>query len=287
MNKNNRIRVGIQMFNLIKGGDWEQVREEKDAEKLLAELAAAGIDGIEWCNFQFNIVDLDLPALKSTMDQLGLETCSIHFHKFGDTDLETESKKAVERCRIFQTDRLIFAFSLPTMFGIEPDEKGNYTPEQIDAWAAETDRILDLLRKAAEGTGIKILYHNHNTEMLKGSDGRYFLDMIHPDGLETDVYWIAKGLDGKVSSALEFIRSRREQVALFHMKDGLDGSLHTGEMCGWGKGTYPLQTIADTAKELGLTWVVMENDEPKNFGTTGLEDARESAAYAAEHIDLS
>lgn len=286
MKSGDRIRLGIQMFNFFAGGDWEHIKTQEDAEQLLSKLAEAGYDGVEWLNFSFQGKDLDISGLKQKMDELGLETCSLHFHYQNAETLEEDCRIAAERCLLLGTDKLIFAFSLPTMFGIQPDEKGNYTPQQIDEWASCTDHVLSVLQDACKKTGIKVLYHNHNTEFLKGTDGRYFLDMIHPEGLEPDVYWISKGLDGKVSSALDYIRNYDGKIMLLHMKDGMDGSVHTGEMCGWGKGTYPLQKIVDCAKELNLPWVVLENDAPNNFGTSGLEDALECAEYAAKHIDL-
>lgn len=287
MEKKNRIKLGIQMYNFIKGGDWEQIRTQKDAEDLLSQLKAAGYDGVEWFNLQFNDGLLDLPALKQHMDALGLETSSLHVHYSDPANWEQDCRIAVQRCQIFDCRAIIFAFSLPDIFGIKPGEDGSYTPAQIDQWAQEIDRVLEVMKSAAAGTGIRILYHNHNTELLKGTAGAYLLDMIHPDAHELDVYWIAKGLDGKVSSALEYVRGHKDNTAILHLKDGLDGSVVTGEMCGWGKGTYPLQDVIDCGKELGVSWLIAENDEPKNFGTSGLEDARESAAYAMAHLDFA
>ncbi|MBQ9030075.1 MAG: sugar phosphate isomerase/epimerase [Parasporobacterium sp.] len=286
MNTNDRIKLGIQMFNFLPGGDWEQLSSQEEVEELLSQIAAAGYDGVEWCNFLFREDFPDLISIKKKMDTLGLETVSLHFHLNPSEPTEETARTAVKRCRLLGTDKLIFAYSLPTMFGIEPDGDGRYTPEQIDDWAVQADQVLSVLKNACEGTGINVLYHNHKPEFLTGTQGRYFMDLIHPHGLEPDVYWVSKGLDGKVSSALDYIRIRRKDVALLHVKDGLNGSVFTGEMCGWGKGTFPLQTIVDCAKELDLDWIVIENDAPKNFGTSGLEDARESAAYAAAQINF-
>ena len=300
MENEKRIKVALQMFNLVAGGDWSEVHAFADLEHLLRELAAAGYDGVEWCNFQFENKDLELPAVKTLMDELELQTCGYHFHytspKAHDApplpagehpaSLQELCQTAVNRCHLLGCDKIIFAYSMPSTFGMDPDENGVYTPAQIDAWVREADLVLAALKEAAHPAGIQVLYHNHNAELLTGTDGSCFLDNIHADALETDVYWIAKGLDGKASSALDFIRQRRSLVQLFHMKDGLNGSLVTNEMCGWGKGTYPLQEILNCAKELDLSWVVLENDAPKNFGTSGLQDAMESAVYFKTHLDL-
>ena len=121
MKSGDRIRLGIQMFNFFAGGDWEHIKTQDDAEQLLSKLAEAGYDGVEWLNFSFQGKDLDISGLKQKMDELGLQTCSLHFHYNNAETLEEDCRTAAERCVLLGTDKLIFAFSLPTMFGIDPD----------------------------------------------------------------------------------------------------------------------------------------------------------------------
>jgi len=296
MKKNNKkINLSIQMFNFIAGGDWDQVKSMQDVENLLARIADAGYDGVEWCNFMLFGEYMDIAELKKIMDKLGLKTSGYHFHYWNTDSLEEDCKVAAQRCQTLGSKYLIYAMSNPASFGIgqneenekenekvkwKGDEKTVYTPEQIDEWIVQADRIIAELKKACEGTGIEVLYHNHAEEFLKGSDGRYFMDSIASDANEVDVYWVAKGTDGKVSTALDYVRSRKDHIRILHMKDGLNGSVFQGEMCGWGKGTFPLSDIVDCACECGFEWIVIENDAPQNFGTTGIEDAVESAAVA-------
>ena len=230
------------------------------------------------------------------MDELDLQTCGLHFHFRSADTLEQDCETAVLRCQILKSPCLIFALSVPRMFGIEPDKKEAenpykepeefYRPEHIDAWICKAGQVIGAMQSACAGMGIQVLYHNHAMEMQKGSDGRRFLDAISPDGREVDVYWAAKGLDGKVSTALEYVWENRDQIRMLHVKDGLNGSIFQNEMCGWGKGTYPIQDIIDCAKKIGISWVIAENDAPNNFGTTGLEDALQTAAYVRQHIRL-
>ena len=289
------IKLGIQMFNFLAGDDWMGISSMEEVAALLEGIKKAGFDGVEWCNFMLNGPYMDLDLLKGKMDELGLATCGLHFHFQKDT-LEEDCREAVRRCKILQCPYLIFAASTPQTFGIEPDEKEPpmpymkpelvYTPEHIDAWVREMDRVLEVMKAVCAGTGIQVLYHNHADELRKGSDGKYFFDAIAVDGKEVDVYWVAKGLDGKVATALDYVREQKDTVRLLHLKDGLNGSIFPDEMCGWGKGTYPIQAEIDCAKELGLSWVVYENDAPKNFGTTGLEDAFQTGKYAREQLKL-
>ena len=295
--KTKNIRLGIQMFNFVMGGDWGAIASMEDVKSLLKKIRDAGFDGVEWCSFMLDGEYMDVQLLRETMDALGLETCGMHFHYQTAETLEEDCRRAVQRCRILGSPYLIFAYSIPQTFAIEPAKTEQadphaqpvpvFDPEQIDEWIREADRVIAVMKEFCRDSGIKVLYHNHADELRKGSDGRRFLESITPDGLETDVYWVAKGLDGKAASALDYIWEHKEKVCLFHLKDGLDGSVFSGEMCGWGKGTYPLQKIIDCAAELGLTWVVSENDAPKNFGTSGIEDAAQTGCYAREHLRLS
>ena len=283
-----QIKMGLQMYNFVAGGDWEQVKSLDDVEEVLTQIADAGYDGVEWCNFQLDGDYMDVEAVKDIMDSLGLETCGMHFH-FGSADtLEADAKQVVERSLVLGTDNLIFAYSTPSVFGIEPDENGEWTPEQLDEWADDINQVIDALQDAAEGTGMKVLYHNHNTEFLQGSNGEYINDMVTSDGKELDVYWASKGMDGKVSTALEYVNNNIDNVYLLHVKDGLDGSVYTGEMCGWGKGTFDIQSIVDVARTSDtIEWVIVENDAPYNFNTLAIDDAVQSANYAKKNIDFT
>lgn len=275
------------MYNLRVGGDWGNMQSQEDLDAALTQLADAGYEGVEWFNTALNDEFVDLEATRATMDELGLESIGMHYH-YNSEDLEGSAEEVVERCKTLDCKNLIFAYSVPATFGIEPDEEGNYTAEQVDEWVEEINRVIDALEAAAEGTDIRVLYHNHATEMLTGTEGEYALDMIDTEGTEVDVYWTSKGLAGSVDAALDYIKGNADNIYFLHMKDGLAGSAVTGEMCGWGKGTFNLQEIVDVAKECpNVDWVVVENDNPNNFGTTGMEDAIQSAEWAKENIDFS
>ena len=111
--------------------------------------------------------------------------------------------------------------------------------------------------------------------------------MFEAEGKEVDVYWVSKGIDGKVATALEYVKANIHTVYLLHVKDGLEGSIHTGQMCGWGKGTYNIQSIVDVARSSEkINQIVIENDAPANFLMSALQDAEESAAVLKK-MDLS
>lgn len=281
------VKLGIQMYNFVVGGDWVNLDSQEGVDELLREIADAGYEGVEWCNFQL-AGDLDLEETKKVMDEVGLETIGMHFHYGTEETLVDNIDTCIERMNYLGTDKLIFAYSTPATFGIEADEDGNWTPEQIDEWADKIQGVLDTMKQETEGTDIKVTYHNHATEMQTGTEGEKVFDMIKPDAKEVDVYWTSKGLDGKVQTALDYVKEHDDEVYLLHVKDGMEGSTHTGEMCGWGKGTYDLQSIVDAAKaSSNIDWVIVENDSPASFGLSGIEDAMESAEWAHSNIDFA
>ena len=277
------VKFTLQSYNFVVGGDLSD--EGFSLIDTFGALAAAGYEGLEWCGF-FNDGMVEVDAVVEAYANSGLECTGYHYHL--SQDVEASVKTAVERCVAYGCDKLIFAYSSPASFGIEADEDGNWTPEQIDEWAAKVNEVLAAMKAAAEGTNIKVMYHNHAIEFLKGTDGRYMLDMLECDGLEVDVYWAAKNVNTGYSLAnvLDYVRANKEKIFLLHVKDGLAGSSVTGEMCGWGKGTFDIQAIIDVAKECGIDTVVVENDNPNAFGLSGLEDALESAEYA-KTLDFS
>ncbi len=280
-----RWKFGIQSFNFVPGGDWGRITSEVEVQEILDGLAKAGYDGIEWCGFMLGKPYSDPAAVRRMMDKAGLETASLHFHLWEGEDLEQKAAEAVEWCKILGTNRLVFAFTKPDMFGMKPDADGAYTQEQIDAWPGKINEVIDALEKAAKGTGIRVLYHNHGDEFRKTGGGSYVMDNIQADSKELDIYWASKGTDGKVATALAYAENKNNEISMLHVKDGLEGSVHSGEMCGWGKGTFNLQSIIDFADtHENIEWVVIENDAPQNFGISALEDAVESAAWARDHL---
>lgn len=272
------VKLSLQAYDFAVGGDFSD--PNFNMLDTLQVLADAGYEGLEWCGFMNDSLSIDVNDLAAAYQAAGLEVTGYHFHLGGD--VEAAAKTAVERCVALGCDKLIYAWSNPSAFGLEADENGDWTAEQVDEWAAKVNEVLAVLKKAAEGTDIKVMYHNHADEFRKGTDGRFMLDMLECDGLEVDVYWSSRNVNTgySVDYVLDYIRANKDKVLLLHVKDGLAGSKVTDEMCGWGKGTFDIQAIIDVAKECGIESVVVENDKPSSFGLTGLADALESAEYA-------
>jgi sugar phosphate isomerase/epimerase len=110
--------------------------------------------------------------------------------------------------------------------------------------------------------GIDFSYHNHNHELVHYGE-KTWLDMLYeqasPEMLkaEIDVYWIQAG--GGDPTA--WIRKCAGREPLLHLKDMTvtqDRQQHFAEI---GEGNMNWPAIITAAKESGVEWYIVEQDE--------------------------
>ncbi|MEE1006079.1 MAG: sugar phosphate isomerase/epimerase [Acutalibacteraceae bacterium] len=150
----------------------------------------------------------------------------------------------------------------------------------------------------ANANGMKLCYHNHDFEFQK-VDGEYKLDRLYSDVsadlllTQLDTCWVNVG--GENPS--DYIRKYNGRIEIIHLKDfvggksenmygliGADGKEKAEDTSkkfklrpvGCGVQNFP--AILDACKEVGATWVVVEQDEP-SMGKTRLECAEVSINY--------
>ena len=289
-----RVKIGIQTWGIQAGGDLrfgkENATSYEELIKILKELKAAGYDGIEWTSAMFDS-GYDLKQLKKDMDEIGLDNISVHYHYLGKLDTEDNIQKAVDNCRTFGNVDIILAWTMPMLYGIpcagnvfDPNFVPDFPPEVMDAWVEEINKTAERVRRAAKGTGIRILYHNHLGEFLKCSDGSYAIEKLAMDGLELDAYWAVKGIRS-FDGAVDFLEKNGSRIALLHMKDGLRasfGALH--DDCSWGDGTYDLQRFVDVARKNHIPYAITDQDHPAFCGKTGMQDALDTIHYAKSNL---
>lgn len=281
------VKMGLQMYNFLAGGDFPWSGATKDQViDLLRQLAADGYEGLEWVNLSEDQLypGVSNKDIKDAIDKLGLKTISVHFWEQYINTPE-KAKKAVKTAQELGSDSLVFAYSGPSMYGIKPDANGKYTAEQGDQYRDGINKQLDLLKEAAKGTGLKVIYHNHNNEfLLKTTNGNYVEDELTPDMLEMDYFWATKGI-GSVNKAMDYVKQHASKIQMFHVKDGSQDTSVTNDYITWGHGSFNIQELIDVArKNSNIKWAIAEDDNPYNAGLTGLEDAQESINYAKQHI---
>lgn len=133
--------------------------------------------------------------------------------------------------------------------------------------------------------GIRLLYHNHDFEMVD-VDGRaaieWLLDAAEPQhlGFEPDLAWIVRGGREPVD-LLDRYRGRCPRV---HVKDVAAPGEYEGEG-GWaaiGQGILEWERLLGAARLAGAEWLVVEHDRPKHPA----ENIRESYDYLIDNAGL-
>ena len=85
--------------------------------------------------------------------------------------------------------------------------------------------------------------------------------------LEVDTYWShCAGIDN-----YSYIMENKDRICLLHVKDGLDR-----KPLSLGDGDCDIAKVVKAAKDAGIEWLVVENDDPV---PNGLEDVKRSIAY--------
>ena len=135
----------------------------------------------------------------------------------------------------------------------------------------EVDKLVDVFSKANErgkDEGIKFYYHNHTEEFENEIDGKLIMDRIAEGAyLEIDTYWsYCGGADN-----YKYITEHKDDIILLHVKDGIDR--HPMAL---GEGNNDLLSVFKAAKDSGMEWLVLENDDPK---PNGIDDITRSMAY--------
>ncbi|MCI3920731.1 sugar phosphate isomerase/epimerase [Paenibacillus sp. TRM 82003] len=107
--------------------------------------------------------------------------------------------------------------------------------------------------------GVTFLYHNHDWE-FETFDGAYALDLLleHTDPelvqTELDTYWILRG--GEDPAA--YLSKLKGRAPLLHLKD-----MEAGEerfFAEVGEGVLDFRAIASVAADIGVEWMVVEQD---------------------------
>ena len=143
----------------------------------------------------------------------------------------------------------------------------------IVPWLPEEERqTIDGVRRFAgdlagfaghlAGRGIRLGYHNHAFEFAPletTTVWQILLAELPPEvELELDVYWAAVGGRDPVAE----INAVADRLRLLHMKDRAPGrEPHDAPP---GQGDLPFPAIVSAARDVGVEWYVVEQDEPQD-----------------------
>ncbi len=270
-----KLPVGIQVYGLR---DLLENTPE-NFKNVMQQVKDLGYDGVELAG----LYGLTPEYVKEVLDEVGLTPISAHV-AFADMmeDLDT----------------IIADYSkIGVKFLVMPYMAEEYRPANPEGFK----EFLPLLNKVGEkihNAGMTFLYHNHDFEFVKMSDGQWgydvMFDAIPHDNLmsELDTCWC----DVATGDAPGFVRKYTDRIPIVHLKDyikkgevknmykliGIEEE-ESAEDTGYfgfrsvGFGQMIWEPVLEASLDANAQWVVVEQDE--HYELEPLECARRSREY--------
>lgn len=211
------MKIGIQQFMLSKA-----LRSEEEAKNTLSSLRAMGYEGIELCSFMTEKTPMMVRVLtklagmpvgkggtfnwESLVKETGLSVPSFHVY-LGTLEKEEDYKKALINAKKFGTKNI-------TITGMYRFDYTN--EEEVHSLA----KRLNICGKHLKEDGYFLLYHNHNSELMRAGEKRAY-DILKEEtdpeylNFEFDSYWWTEG----GGNAIKEMEDLGERLFLWHIND--------------------------------------------------------------------
>lgn len=230
--------LGIQMYTL-------RTLTQPLMETLM-EIAAAGYTGIE----PFGPLKPPAPEFAALLQKSGLQVCSAHVAL---AQLESELEAVVAYHDVLGNKTLVV-----------PYLQANERPSTKEGWQ-EFGKRLDVLGARTRELGARLLYHNHDFEMVRFDDRvalQILADAASPDnlGLEIDAGWVVAG----GADPIELLHEYAGRVPRLHAKEAWPAGMSMQEAGSKdvGDGLVDWQAVLQAALDTGVEWVISEHDDP-------------------------
>ncbi len=240
------MKLAVQLYTLR-----DDYSNGEEFLKILEKVKAIGFDGVEFAGY----AGLEPEVIKAKLDELGLEAVGCHI--------------GVDNFKPETIDETIKTAKTLGMKYIGTGGAPHGTKEEVD----ELVKIYSYANELGAKEGFKFYYHNHTEEFELEFDGKLCMDRI-ADGayLELDTYWsYCGGADN-----YDYITSNADKIILLHIKDGINR-----KPMALGEGDNDLLSVFKAAKETGIEWLILENDEPV---PNGIDDITRSMKYFKENL---
>ncbi len=203
------------------------MNKEEQALETMAKMKAAGYEGIELCGFMIKPMGFAVKLLTKAagmpvgnggrlewprlVRQAGLKVVSVHEHL---GSIENEPESILKEASDFQTDTIVITGMYRFDYG---------SADQVKELAERLNRAGEKLA----GSGLRLLYHNHNCEFVRFRQAQKEGEPVNAWQLltaetdpayvnfEFDSYWAA---DAGVN-ALAVMQSLGERMKLYHIND--------------------------------------------------------------------
>jgi len=240
------MKLAVQLYTLR--NDYSNGEEFL---KILEKVKELGFDGVEFAGF----AGLEPQVIKAKLDELGLKAVGCHM--------------GIDN---FEKDKIEETVKTAEILGMKNIGVGG-APHSTKEDIAELQRIYGYANGRYEKDGYKFYYHNHTEEYEMSFDGKLCMDCIAEKAyLEVDTYWsFCGGADN-----YKYITENKDRIILLHIKDGIDR--HPKAL---GEGENDLLSVFKAAKETGIEWLVLENDDPT---PSGIEDIARSMKFFKENL---
>ena len=247
---------------------------QADFEGTLQKVKEMGYDGVEFAG----LYGFDPKDVKALVEKYALQPISAHIPF-------SEMLKDPDVLKIYK--------EIGCEFAVIPGLSQEYRPGEPKF--PDLIEAARMLTKKAQEIGMKFCYHNHDFEFVKLGD-EYAIDYFYrevPDIMaEFDTCWVKVG----GADPVEYLKKYADREEITHLKDycgsksqnmyqliGINENekpetKDTFEFRPLGKGVQDVPSLLASSKEIGIRWVVVEQDSPTP-GMTPLECAKASIDY--------
>lgn len=248
--------IGVPGFSQDKfgGATLYTVRNEmgKDPMGTLQKVADAGYKYIEVVDYRDGKFYGMTPAeLKNKFSELGLVPLSVHM---GMVTLDNADKLIAD---VKAAGFTYFVAPVPPMgmFKYDRETQSLSMTGDVDSLAS----ILNTLGHKCKAAGLQFLYHNHNFEFIKNSNGivpyDYLLKNLDPEyvNFQMDLYWVTKAGEDPVA----YFEKYPGRFKIWHVKDMDD----QGRFAPVGEGHIDFARILAKKDVSGMEYYIVEQDQ--------------------------
>jgi sugar phosphate isomerase/epimerase len=238
------MNIGLQLYTVRDACD-------QDLEATLRIVASLGYEGVEL----YSLHGRSAADVRALLDDNGLAVAGRH------VGFDADPAQLAADAGALGCDRVALAWIEPVASVAERD--------------AAVARIVELGERVRDA-GLRFGFHNHWSEVPKLADGASLLDLL-PEWiwLELDLGWAWHS----GASPVELLEWARGRTPLVHAKDLR--SRETREYVPVGEGGVGYATVVPKAAELGVEWLIVEQDELDRPLADALQRSYETVKAAA------
>lgn len=268
----NNMKIGLQLYSI-------RDKMENDLDYALGKVKEIGYDYVEFAGY----FDRSAEQITAILEKYDLKCISVHQ---GLDFYQQKGQQAIEYVKALGAEYSVIPwYDAKTL-------KNNFS-QTMDFFAEYGKMLYD--------GGLKMLYHNHDFEFDK-LDGEFIIDKMYSTvdqkylNPEFDTCWIKYA----GSEPVEYLKKYRDRINIVHIKDFWANKLANGpvyalidnegnpisntssqqrdfEFRPVGSGIQDVKAIMDTCKDIGVDYVIVEQDEW--YDRDSLQDAKKSRDF--------